>query len=478
MPEYYVNATSGDDNNSGLTPDAPFATLSKCNTVMLAGDRFRFRAGDTFDDTSLSVDVSNVVLLAYGGGAAPILAGNNARTPLAIDDCLNGVVRDIHFVNGTLGTDGGFYCVTARTGTIGGWLFADCEFDGGLYGARWDDVTDGTGNIFKNCRFHDQWEDGISNFGSSRFRATYCYFTGIGVGNTSGSAGDPLSVHETATFDADHCRFVNNKRGAFTNINTAGKSTFNHNYVYMATPSTSLCHQQDGGDVEINNCQLVAAGTAACGMVRSYATVAQNLNSVVRVFNTTFKMLMDSSSGFGVDCNRTGGSGTPTVEVRNCLFYAHFTNSHFLRAVPGTGLYTGDNNLYNGAASGRFLIPTSATFAGWQTAWTGQDLVSKVEDPRMVDNAGIESEDFALQELSPCRDAGADLSAEGVTLDFLDNPRVGAYDIGSNEYVNVGGGFPMQSRRGKAKGRKSSGKRAGGYGMIGHAMRGKGKRKK
>ncbi|MBO0939685.1 right-handed parallel beta-helix repeat-containing protein [Fibrella sp. HMF5335] len=77
---YYV-ASSGNDNNNGLSAAAPFQSLSKVNSLPLqAGDQVLFRRGDTFRGTLLLTRAGSaaqpVVFDAFGSGSKPVLAGS------------------------------------------------------------------------------------------------------------------------------------------------------------------------------------------------------------------------------------------------------------------------------------------------------------------------------------------------------------------------------------------------------------------
>lgn len=65
--DYYVHAQAGNDANNGTSPSAPFASLSKVNTLQLkAGDRILFAAGQVFEGELAMVGVQ-------GSAAAPIV---------------------------------------------------------------------------------------------------------------------------------------------------------------------------------------------------------------------------------------------------------------------------------------------------------------------------------------------------------------------------------------------------------------------
>jgi len=82
--DYYLSS-EGDDDNSGISLDSPWRTISKINTHRFSnGDSVKFKRGDIFDDATLtSPDVDNFTFCDYGSGDLPII-GNNKYKPIFI----------------------------------------------------------------------------------------------------------------------------------------------------------------------------------------------------------------------------------------------------------------------------------------------------------------------------------------------------------------------------------------------------------
>jgi len=73
---YYISE-SGDDNNSGTSPDAAWRTLEKASSAPLeAGDALLFERGGLFRGC-LTVEQENITVSAYGSGAKPRLYGSS-----------------------------------------------------------------------------------------------------------------------------------------------------------------------------------------------------------------------------------------------------------------------------------------------------------------------------------------------------------------------------------------------------------------
>jgi hypothetical protein len=82
---YFVSNTGNDDQNSGTTPTAPWATIARINETTLApGDAVVFERGSTWRET-LAISHSGtpdapITFGAYGTGAKPRILGSTAAT--------------------------------------------------------------------------------------------------------------------------------------------------------------------------------------------------------------------------------------------------------------------------------------------------------------------------------------------------------------------------------------------------------------
>ncbi|MBO7310664.1 MAG: hypothetical protein J6U86_04655 [Clostridia bacterium] len=69
---YYVSSSTGNDNNSGTSPDAPLKTLSKASGKSGTGYTICLKRGDTWRGESLTPK-TKVTITAYGEGPKPVL---------------------------------------------------------------------------------------------------------------------------------------------------------------------------------------------------------------------------------------------------------------------------------------------------------------------------------------------------------------------------------------------------------------------
>lgn len=82
---YYVNASSGNDSNSGKSPSQAWASLTKVNAQsFLPGDSILFKAGETWSGQLLIDDKGTenepIVFSRYGDGEKPQINGNGKET--------------------------------------------------------------------------------------------------------------------------------------------------------------------------------------------------------------------------------------------------------------------------------------------------------------------------------------------------------------------------------------------------------------
>jgi hypothetical protein len=80
---YYVDATTGSDNNSGLSPLCAWKSIEKVNHIHLVpGDTVLFRRGDVFRGNlraKSGSEAARIVYSAYGNGKKPVFYGSIER---------------------------------------------------------------------------------------------------------------------------------------------------------------------------------------------------------------------------------------------------------------------------------------------------------------------------------------------------------------------------------------------------------------
>jgi len=82
--EYYISSVTGNDANSGLSPDSAWQSISRANnSAFRPGDRILLHAGEIWHEqlrpASSGTQELPIVFSSYGGGGRPILEGNPGR---------------------------------------------------------------------------------------------------------------------------------------------------------------------------------------------------------------------------------------------------------------------------------------------------------------------------------------------------------------------------------------------------------------
>lgn len=74
---YYVSSSIGSDSNSGLSPQTPFKTISKINSLSLeSGTKVLFKCGDIWRGETLLLRYSGISYGSYGEGEKPAFYGS------------------------------------------------------------------------------------------------------------------------------------------------------------------------------------------------------------------------------------------------------------------------------------------------------------------------------------------------------------------------------------------------------------------
>ena len=164
-PIYYVDATNGNDNYSGLTQALAWKTITKVNAATLIhGSTVLFKRGETFAGTMTptisGVSGKPITYSDYGSGAAPIILGGAAAYTVNIPQAANSaeylVFRNLHFSGST-----GAVCRMYSRYI----LMEDCIVEGCTAGygiassaTQADMVHD---NIFRRLSIYDNAKSGI-----------------------------------------------------------------------------------------------------------------------------------------------------------------------------------------------------------------------------------------------------------------------------------------------------------------------------
>lgn len=104
--DYYVDATQGSDNASGLSADNAWQTISKVNSssaTLDPGDRILLKRGERWSE-KLVIPQSGIIISAYGQGTPPLLDGlTEAISPSyqwALAQSLSSETRKVWYLKG------------------------------------------------------------------------------------------------------------------------------------------------------------------------------------------------------------------------------------------------------------------------------------------------------------------------------------------------------------------------------------------
>lgn len=159
---YYVSNT-GDDDNTGLSTDQAWQTMTKVSSVSFSpGDSVLFKRGDTFTDFPIYMAAdgsagSPITISAYGTGNNPIFdASDNGYGTAAFIDKDNITLSDLTLINGssTAVYGSGLYITTATNTTVSNLVVKD-NLNVGIGGIVVDNLK------ISNCSIHDNDRQGI-----------------------------------------------------------------------------------------------------------------------------------------------------------------------------------------------------------------------------------------------------------------------------------------------------------------------------
>lgn len=254
---YYVSARTGNDKNSGLTPDEPFATLDRINRLALCpGDKVLLERGSVFKQQFLHLkncgDAGKAVVEigAYGEDAAlpridadgsglwyqdyglPLdFSGHvykgNVSSAILIFDTENILIHDIEITNSEAFTTMEHYCAAHKMDRTG--VAAVAKDRGTLHNITLSDlyIHDVNGNVYNKhmnnggiymtaCRPADEAATGVARYNSVTVQNCMIQNVsrwGIAVGYTykhGEFAGAELAEATFKKYGNENIRLINN----------------------------------------------------------------------------------------------------------------------------------------------------------------------------------------------------------------------------------------------------------------------------
>jgi len=405
MATYYVDATTGDDGDSGLTEALAWQTIGQVNgETFSAGDYILFKRGETFSgQLRIQGGASGAPVFygAYGTGANPILDNAGASWVVVTD----------HYA----------------ASPVSWFVLENLQITGSTQ--RGLSLDQSSHFVVRNCNIYDNVDYGINV--SVACSAGEIYNNTIH--DNDGDDGDGMWLTTITGFDIHHNEVYNHAGNGIGISLASDGNAIHHNDIHdndTAGVYAGIGIEVDSESNEVYNNLLYSNGHAGF-VVNSpnneiyhntiygytgYCIVAVDWNGTApqyNVFKNNIFLIPDTYEAIFFLDNGTAGAWD---ELTNDFDY----NIYYYLGANGNSksdLIVGQDNDY--------------TFAQWQTAGQEADGMGAETDPLLVN---LDADDFHLQSTSPCRGAGVDV---GVTDDYDGVARGDPPDIGAYEFPNV-----------------------------------------
>lgn len=328
---YYVDATTGDDSDTGLTEELAWETISKVNTGphpgYNPGDIIKFKCGEEWRDASLIPPSSGssgepITFTSYGEGADPIINGAIDITAAAYKWTASGSGSNEYYCELTGGGDPSISTVgdivimddtLLQEGTIGG--LADHEW---AYG---NNDTLGYNTVYVRDDSDDPDDSGVVIEASQNNQTVFIYNKDyITLDGLTIKGGDDWNIlHHTANhLIVDNCLSHLGAHGIRMWGNctylTVSDSIFEYNYRSGISFVTGSSYQTITDNISRHNGVSTAAGdNAECGIIGhgdnctiSGNTVHDNCHSVTQ------------GQGHGIYISFASGSSNNSIHNNTC----------------------------------------------------------------------------------------------------------------------------------------------------------------
>lgn len=471
MAIYYVDATTGDDDDSGLTEALAWKTVAKVNASMASfanGDSVLFKRGETWQESLIITKTgltSYLTFGAYGTGAKPKIWQASGGSVAII--CSTANVSYIWLDNLEVYTVSGAGTNTAiwiYGNNATNWKFTNLEVSqsaqNGIYLQRIDTY------LIEDTIVHDCDQCNIVIYGSATYKITNGTIRRV----TSYNAGmeDGITIHEDGSLNLpgpNHLIEDSEFYGAVTeagiDLNAGINVTVRNCYVhdnYQLGIVMGL--YSDGVTIEKNYLRdqalplYFSAGAKNIVMrnniiynplTTSALTVFGETNLAFEFYNNT--IVVTNDNGRWVTLNTVLGASY--LRIKNNIFCNLATTpiTSSVRYFTAADTPTNTNSdwdynwfyVLNGHTHWYVTNDVTAyhydSAPNWKTTWS-QDANSSTNattDPLLAGGDWAEEEDFKLQPTSPCINAGVGV---GLTSDYWGTPvpQGAAPDIGASEY--------------------------------------------
>jgi len=431
---YYV-ATTGDNNNDGLSESTPFATIQRAIDAADHGDDIIVADGSYTGAGNRYIHFNGkaIALRSESGPDNCIIdcQGSEAEPSRAFkfhnDETAGSLLKGFTITGGYAITGGGIKCTDARP-TIKNCIFSgnSAKYHGGGMSNYNSCPT------LKDCMFVDNSSGdkggGMLNMGS-RPHLINCTFIAnsaiYGGGILNGGGSGPAGISSTPTLI--NCLFINNsatsKGGGMYNVGGFSDRGWTFTRLFNCLFNANAADGSGGGVFNGGHLQLV-------NCIFSANSADWNGGGIFNVdylwlVNCTFSSNYANSFGGGIH-NKS------SIGIVNCILWANEDSDGIGEAAQ----ISGSVPLNTGPGPGQgFGIITNSCIQGWTRGGANTS-----DNPLFVNSAGYDNisgtkdDDLRLLPWSPCIDAGDNMYAwRGDELDG--NPRVtnSTVDMGAYE---------------------------------------------
>ena len=445
---FYVDATGGNDANSGRSAAAAWQTVNKINayTGFRSGDHIFFKRGKTWALTeALTVPAHGLSFGAYGSGNKPVLDGQDA-----VDCVLGNSKHGTRFENIELtqGLDYGFSFNGSHDTILVSCDVHDCGNDNILFMG-----TGAYGCKIKSCTSYNPYERVVGLTTTCLEIADGAHDIVVEDLTAYGSPSAGISIHCHTNENLPYNLTVKNstvRNNAIANVQIlviqagglggTNRSILFKDCVIHSGASYGIWIGKDAGaaqyvdGVTFQNCRSYDNTNESLLLTGDNCTFQQcelvdgRAVSVSNSVNPRFINCTMYNPAAAVSALRVSGARMAGMYGRNNIICCDVVGQVIITLAAATGVtgWDWDYNLYRrtgGLATNSHWtwLGTAYSFANWKTQSGGDANSPAPADPLFVDRA---NNDFTLQAGSPAIDAGVDvgLSYSGSA------PDCGAYE--------------------------------------------------
>jgi len=446
---YYLDATHGDDNRNGLSPENAWQTIAAINrgwSIIQAGDSILFKRGEKFIGIRLDIrrggtSENPLKISVYGNGPKPVISAYSGAISCREKDASHIIIKDIAIKNILGGQAISFNADNISCIRISGVDIDNVPNYNGILLYKVDTY------LIEDCEISNCGNSCIAIMGSP----TYPITNGIIRNNIISNAieGDGITLHRSSDYPAGPNHWIEgnicyNNREQGIDINGGDNITLTGNETYRNGDSGILVDKW-ASRVLIE--KHYSHDEMLMGIIINFSSDVKLINSII--YNMEYHALIIDGCRNFQGYNNTiiqGIKGRSSIlDIKPGSRNIRFINNIIMTfqtpdASPSFRFLDGANpqNTSCDFRNNVWWRPDGISASFWWDEDSGRyDLnhwkfhYSQGEDSHFVDpRLNIE---FNLEPDSPCIDAGIDV---GIQMDYSGKkvPRGKAVDIGAFEF--------------------------------------------